>query len=343
LEVKFSDLHMKGNPRSAVYPPLARVAEVQGVVVVRITGDARGNVDRSEVLSGPGLLRPAAEALSRGWAFDPVLSDGNPVKFCATVGIPFRLTDVPVREGEPKAPSVILEVERSAIAGSVPVDVGALRAEVAVSLLKVGLNLVESLPEPPDSFRLTVKIETLRTPDDLYLQSVHLRFSRNSDRDLRSNVPGAPARICTASHFLGQRGEAGFQESLARNVERTLQDLTLYPQLPFSTEAPVKTRNPPSAISKAVEFDFSQIKIKRQPPAPPYPPFAKANRVQGKVVLMLTIDPTGRSIHAEALEGPGVLLLTALRYALDWEFEPARLNGIPQWARFKLTMPFRLL
>jgi len=91
-----------------------------------------------------------------------------------------------------------------------------------------------------------------------------------------------------------------------------------------------------------VQFDFSQIRVKRQPPAPPYPSLAKTNRVQGTAIVVIDIDPEGHPIFAEALEGPPELLLTALDYALQWEFEPARLNGKALYARFKLNMPFRL-
>ena len=76
-------------------------------------------------------------------------------------------------------------------------------------------------------------------------------------------------------------------------------------------------------------------------PAPPYPTSAKMHRVQGTVVVELIVDPEGRVARAEALEGPGPLLLTAIGYALDWKFQPALLNGVPQYARFRLTMPFR--
>jgi hypothetical protein len=45
---------------------------------------------------------------------------------------------------------------------------------------------------------------------------------------------------------------------------------------------------------------------------------------------------------AVAKEGPPQLRPTAEAYAMQWKFEPAMLNGAPQYARFKLTMPFRL-
>ena len=93
---------------------------------------------------------------------------------------------------------------------------------------------------------------------------------------------------------------------------------------------------------KVVDFDFSQIKVKYQPPAPPYPPLAKIAKIQGTVVVEIVVGPDGVPTSATAKEGPPQLRPTAEAYAMQWKFEPALLNGQPQYARFKLTMPFRL-
>jgi protein TonB len=97
-----------------------------------------------------------------------------------------------------------------------------------------------------------------------------------------------------------------------------------------------------SSSTRVVDFDFSQIKIKYQPPAPPYPPLAKIAKIQGTVVVEITVGLDGVPIKAVALEGPPQLRPTAESYAMQWKFEPAMLNGQPQTARFKLTMPFKL-
>lgn len=94
--------------------------------------------------------------------------------------------------------------------------------------------------------------------------------------------------------------------------------------------------------SRVVEFDFSQIKIKLQPPPPPYPAMAKIAKIQGTVVVEIVVGPDGVPVSAHALDGPPQLRPTAENYAMQWRFEPALLNGVPQYARFKLTMPFRL-
>jgi protein TonB len=91
-----------------------------------------------------------------------------------------------------------------------------------------------------------------------------------------------------------------------------------------------------------VDFDFSQMKIKFQPPSPPYPPLAKIARIQGTVVVEITVGPDGIPTSAHAVEGPAQLRKVAEDYAMGWKFEPAMLNGVAQTARFKLTMPFKL-
>ena len=90
---------------------------------------------------------------------------------------------------------------------------------------------------------------------------------------------------------------------------------------------------------KAQDFNFAQIEVKHQPPPPPYPTLAKLARIQGTVVVELTIDEQGLPIMAHAIDGPPQLRATAEGYALAWLFEPVTVSGVPVRARFKLTMP----
>lgn len=92
----------------------------------------------------------------------------------------------------------------------------------------------------------------------------------------------------------------------------------------------------------AQDFDFSKIKITHQPPAPAYPAEAKLQKIQGTVVVEITVDESGVPIAVKALEGPEALAPTAVEYAKAWRFEPVKVNGKAVKARFKLTMPFRL-
>lgn len=113
------------------------------------------------------------------------------------------------------------------------------------------------------------------------------------------------------------------------------------------TTPPKKAKTPKAATPKVdatgvADFDFTRIKVKFRPPTPPYPTEAKAQKIQGTVVVELTIDQEGKPLSAKAISGPEALKAAAEAFAQDWRFEPARLNGKPTQARFKLTMPFRL-
>ena len=100
---------------------------------------------------------------------------------------------------------------------------------------------------------------------------------------------------------------------------------------------------PRSAPASApVEMAFSKIRVKHQPDAPTYPSEAKTARIQGTVVVRVTIGEDGKVTDAKALAGPPELQSCAVEYAKAWEFEPAKLKGKPVPARFKLTGPFRL-
>jgi TonB family protein len=91
-----------------------------------------------------------------------------------------------------------------------------------------------------------------------------------------------------------------------------------------------------------VLMDFSKVRVKHQPDPPAYPPEAKAARIQGTVVVSVTIGTDGRVTDVRGLSGPPELQPCAIEYARGWAFEPAKVKGKAVPARFKLTMPFRL-
>ncbi len=109
-----------------------------------------------------------------------------------------------------------------------------------------------------------------------------------------------------------------------------------------ASDAPKPVPKSESVASDPVDMDFSKIHIKHQPDAPAYPADAKAQRIQGTVVVALTIDVEGKVTEAKAISGPPELHACAVDYAKSWIFKPVKVKGKPVPARFKLTMPFRL-
>jgi TonB family protein len=87
-----SSSEMAGNllsARALRYPMLAKVAHLQGQVVVEAVVDRNGNVSSARVLSGHRLLRGAAvdEVLSR--SYRPYLVDDHPVEVSTTITLDF--------------------------------------------------------------------------------------------------------------------------------------------------------------------------------------------------------------------------------------------------------------
>ena len=76
-----------------VYPPEAREARVQGVVILEATISRTGEVSDVEVLRSEPLLDEAAVAAVRQWRYEPTLVDGEPVSILMTVTMNFQLRD----------------------------------------------------------------------------------------------------------------------------------------------------------------------------------------------------------------------------------------------------------
>jgi len=75
------------------YPPLAKIARVQGEVVLRAIIDREGNIQNLTLVSGHAMLVPAAiEAVSQ-WRFRPYLLNGQPLEVETTVTVIFTLVN----------------------------------------------------------------------------------------------------------------------------------------------------------------------------------------------------------------------------------------------------------
>ena len=75
------------------YPPLARIARVQGAVRLEAVISKEGTMQSLKVLSGPPLLVKAAlDAVSR-WRYQPTLLNGEPVEVSTEIDVNFTLDD----------------------------------------------------------------------------------------------------------------------------------------------------------------------------------------------------------------------------------------------------------
>jgi len=108
-----------------VYPETARRARVEGVVLLEVNIDERGDVTNVRVIQGHLLLcQPAVEAVKQ-WKYSPTVLNGTPVPVVSTVMLPFRLGGpsgrTPAEDRvDPAVARVIARVRAGQNAGSEP-------------------------------------------------------------------------------------------------------------------------------------------------------------------------------------------------------------------------------
>jgi protein TonB len=74
-----------------VYPPLAKEANIQGVVILELVIDTDGSVKDGRVLRSIPLLDQAALDAVVQWRYQPTLLNGAPVEVIAVVTVNFML------------------------------------------------------------------------------------------------------------------------------------------------------------------------------------------------------------------------------------------------------------
>jgi len=74
-----------------VYPAIARLARVEGVVILEAVLDVEGRVDSVRVLRSIAQLDQSAVDAVKRWRFTPALLNGQPVSVVMTVTVNFRL------------------------------------------------------------------------------------------------------------------------------------------------------------------------------------------------------------------------------------------------------------
>jgi protein TonB len=82
---------VKTKDASPVYPPIAVISRVQGVVIIEATIGVDGAVQEAKVLRSIPLLDSAALDAVRQWEFSPTLLNGEPVPVIMTVTVQFML------------------------------------------------------------------------------------------------------------------------------------------------------------------------------------------------------------------------------------------------------------
>ena len=82
----------------------------------------------------------------------------------------------------------------------------------------------------------------------------------------------------------------------------------------------------PNLDSQKATAEDSPLKVVHRVP-PIYPPEAKANGMEGTVVVEVLVDKQGNVAKAKIISGPKILADAAVEAIKAWKFEPATSQG----------------
>jgi TonB family protein len=75
---------------------------------------------------------------------------------------------------------------------------------------------------------------------------------------------------------------------------------------------------------------------------PEYPAYAKDNRIQGRVIIAITITKDGQPTDLQVIGGPKELQQAALNAVKTWRYKPYLLNGEPVEVKTQVNLDFHL-
>jgi TonB family protein len=75
-------------------------------------------------------------------------------------------------------------------------------------------------------------------------------------------------------------------------------------------------------------------------PSPVYPTLARAQNIQGVVLIDALVDATGKVAEMKVISGPVLLRQAATDALRDWKYQPARLNGQAIAAHINVSISF---
>ena len=314
---------------SPVYPPLARQARIQGVVVLNAVISKTGDVEDVQLVSGHPMLAPAAIEAVKQWKYRPYLLNGEPVEVETQIQVNFTLSDYqPPRSAEgllqisesemrslrittvdPSYPPLALEAH---VQGTVilNLDINAAGEVDTVAPFSGHPTLVQAAIVAVRQWKYRpyfLNGEPVRVHT-----SVSLNFALSAESASQGSVTDALVPPDIASG--GRTGSAGDPNPLLR------------------TPLPKRIR-----VSDGVSQGLLLTKVN-----PEYPPEAKQARIQGEVILKVNIAEDGTVKQVELISGHPMLAQAAIDAVQKWIYRPYELNSTPVEVETQVRVDFTL-
>ena len=185
---------------------------------------------------------------------------------------------------------------------------------------------------------LGVRLATQPGPDGLLIATGTMRLSHLKNGQVEQ--AGAKEDVAAAEARETPPLASAFGRELVRRAQLLLAQAHVVPP-----PVPVTDHKTPVVIAEpggpVLEMDFPKDSLTSTPPQLPYPRDANGKRLQGNVVLEMTVNTLGVTESVIPLQGPGPLLPYSMAWAMRLRFTPFEANGKPIKARFPFRMNFR--
>ena len=132
-------------------------------------------------------------------------------------------------------------------------------------------------------------------------------------------------------------GQQGIGETFSTLIGIPSTEATRTEPIKVRTDPPVRVPASPITVGGGV-----QAAKLLAGPRPPYPPLAKAARVQGTVRLRAFIATDGTITNLQLISGPPLLVRAAFDAVARWRYQPTLLNGNPVEVLTEVDVNFTL-
>jgi TonB family protein len=362
-----------------IYPPIAKVANIQGTVVLHIIIGLDGTITEAEYVSGPPLLAQSATDAVKQWRYKPTALNGEPLEVDTTVSITFSLSYTgntkAVTPPPAPAPPPAEESPKSAATSTpsaapvYPDTTDGLRQLLGqlVEAIQKGdtqetsrLLEIQSVPDPKNWFARTFGPGLGERAAELYAQAANDPSPKTLD-SLRAAIRGGKLNVDVKRY---EPPDESAPESTVRPLLRAMQTpgavfvASIYKDLPFAWRFPgyffyvngnfrfvaySTLRDIPGLLPGRLQIggnvQAAQITHLVQPT---YPLDAKKSHIQGTVVLHAVIGKDGKIASLQFVNGPLELKQAAMDAVQQWIYKPTLLEGIPVEVDTTISVVFAL-
>ena len=309
------------------YPAEAIAKGVEGTVVVQVRLDSNGEVIDAAVLSGPDELRKGVQQSVLNWHFDK------------SAGSATRVVNIDFVKPASSAviPAAVAPAPQQTSQQSMAQQYLFMREQLAQSEQKVSQT-----NDPGDAAQLQQlrkKIEQFKEANagrlpmqapSATIERIEVRgLSDSATAQLQSQLPVhagdaySPETLRDLAQIARQFDEHLIVSSMGNTIRiETPESRSMVTNTPNNTPNPA----PPGATKVGGNVMAGNL---INPVKPIYPPLAKMARQQGTVRLQATIGKDGKVENLTLIDGPPLLVQSAMDAVQQWVYRPTILNGAP--------------